>query len=117
MAARTRYAPDRGLTVRMTATVLFAVILGGGFAVGSLFYSDKIALATAGGREVGPNDGDYARLLHGTVDRLCALADMKKPRVAIAENRLPNAFATGRNADHAVLCVTTGLLRSNLDDA
>jgi len=86
------------------------VILGGGFAVGSLFYSDKIALATAGGREVGPNDGDYARLLHGTVDRLCALADMKKPRVAIAENRLPNAFATGRNADHAVLCVTTGLM-------
>ena len=140
MAARTRYAPDRGLTVRMTATmfllglvfvafvaaiigigtayhassaaiVLFAVVLGGGFAIGSLFYSDKIALATAGGREVGPNDGEYARLLHGTVDRLCALADMKKPRVAIANTDLPNAFATGRNADHAVLCVTTGLMR------
>jgi heat shock protein HtpX len=143
MAARTRYAPDRGLTLRMTATmfllglvfvafvaaiigigaayhasdaaiVLFAVVLGGGFAIGSLFYSDKIALRTAGGREVGPNDqeyGEYARLLHGTVDRLCALADMKKPRVAIANTRLPNAFATGRNADHAVLCVTTGLMR------
>jgi heat shock protein HtpX len=140
MAARTRYAPDRGLTLRMTATmfllglvfvafvaaiigigtayhassaaiVLFAVVLGGGFAIGSLFYSDKIALATAGGREVGPNDGEYARLLHGTVDRLCALADMKKPRVAIADTDLPNAFATGRNADHAVLCVTTGLMR------
>ena len=140
MAARTRYAPDRGLTVRMTATmfllglvfvafvaaiigigtayhassaviVLFAVVIGGGFAIGSLFYSDKIALATAGGREVGPNDGEYARLLHGTVDRLCALADMKKPRVAIADTDLPNAFATGRNADHAVLCVTTGLMR------
>ena len=81
MAARTRYAPDRGLTVRMTATlfllglvfvafiaaiigigtaygasstaiVFFAVILGGGFAIGSLFYSDKIALATAGAHEV-----------------------------------------------------------------
>src|SRR5260370_32130753 len=140
MAARTRYAPDRGLTVRMAATmflrglvfvafvaaiigigtayhassaviVLFAVVIGGGFAIGSLFYSDKIALATAGGREVGPNDGEYARLLHGTVDRLCALADMKKPRVAIADTDLPNAFATGRNADHAVLCVTTGLMR------
>ena len=140
MAARTRYAPDRGLTVRMTATmfllglvfvafvaaiigigtayhassaviVLFAVVIGGGFAIGSLFYSDKIALATAGGREVGPNDGEYARLLHGTVDRLCALADMKKPRIAIADTDLPNAFATGRNADHAVLCVTTGLMR------
>ncbi len=142
MAARTRYAPDRGLTLRMTATmfllglvfvafvaaiigigaayhasdaaiVLFAVVLGGGFAIGSLFYSDKIALKTAGGREVGPDDrefGEYARLLHGTVDRLCALADMKKPRVAIARTNLPNAFATGRNADHAVLCVTTGLM-------
>ena len=141
MAARTRYAPDRGLTLRMTATmfllglvfvafvaaiigigaayhassaaiVLFAVVLGGGFAIGSLFYSDKIALKTAGGREVGPDDREreYARLLHGTVDRLCALADMKKPRIAIANTRLPNAFATGRNADHAVLCVTTGLM-------
>src|SRR5260370_32083184 len=140
MAARTRYAPDRGLTVRMTATmfllglvfvafvvaimgmgtayhasragvVRIGVVLGGGFAIGSLFYSDKIALATAGGREVGPNDGEYARLLHGTVDRLCGLADMKKPRVAIADTDLPNAFAPGRNADHAVLCVTTGLMR------
>ena len=90
MAARTRYAPDRGLTLRMTATmfllglvfvafvaaiigigaayhassaaiVLFAVILGGGFAIGSLFYSDKIALRTAGGREVGPNDSRGVR--------------------------------------------------------
>ena len=65
--------------------MLFAVILGGGFAIGSLFYSDKIALRTAGAREVGPNDGEMARRLHGTVDRLCALADMKKPRVAIAD--------------------------------
>jgi len=140
MAARTRYAPDRGLTVRMTATmfllglvfvafvaaiigigaayhassaaiVLFAVVLGGGFAIGSLFYSDKIALATAGGRVVEPNDSEDARRIHGIVDRLCALADMPKPRVAIANIDMPNAFATGRNSDHAVLCVTTGLLR------
>ena len=137
MAARTRYAPDRGLTVRMTATmfllglvfvafvaaiigigtaygasstviVLFAVVLGGGFAIGSLFYSDKIALRTAGAVEVTPQQ---APELHGTVDRLCALADMPKPRVAIADTDMPNAFATGRNSDHAVLCVTTGLMR------
>ncbi len=137
MAARTRYAPDRGLTVRMTATmfllglvfvafiaaiigigtaynasdasiVLFAVVLGGGFAIGSLFYSDKIALRTAGAREVTPQE---APELHGIVDRLCALADMPKPRVAISNTDLPNAFATGRSADHAVLCVTTGLMR------
>jgi len=140
MAARTRYAPDRGLTVRMTATifllglvfvafiaaiigigtaygasssaiVLFAVILGGGFAIGSLFYSDKIALATAGAREVSPTDSPEAARLHAIVDRLCALADMPKPRVAIADTDMPNAFATGRNADHAVVCATTGLMR------
>jgi heat shock protein HtpX len=52
-----------------------------------------------------------ARDLHGVVDRLCALADVPKPRVAIADTDLPNAFATGRNADHSVLCVTTGLMR------
>jgi len=137
MAARTRYAPDRGLTTRMTATmfllglvfvafiaaiigigaathasdgiiVLFAIVLGGGAAIGSLFYSDKIALRTAGAREVTPQE---APELHGIVDRLCALADMPKPRVAIANTDMPNAFATGRNADKAVLCVTTGLLR------
>ena len=140
MAARTRYAPDRGLTVRMTVTmfllglvfvafvaaiigigtaygasssaiVLFAVILGGGFAIGSLFYSDKIALATAGAHEVSPTDSPEAARLHGIVDRLCALADMPKPRVAIADTDMPNAFATGRNADHAVVCATKGIMR------
>jgi len=136
MAARTRYAPDRGLSVRMTATmfllglvfvafiaaiigigaathasdaaiVLFAVVLGGGAAIGSLFYSDKIALSTARAQVVTPQQ---APLLHGIVDRVCALADMSKPRVAISDTRLPNAFATGRNADKSVLCVTTGLI-------
>ena len=140
MAARTRYAPDRGLTVRMTVTmfllglvfvafvaaiigigtaygasssaiVLFAVVLGGGFAIGSLFYSDKIALATAGAHEVSPTDSPEAARLHGIVDRLCALADMPKPRVAIADTDMPNAFATGRNADHAVVCATRGIMR------
>jgi heat shock protein HtpX len=143
MAARTRYAPDRGLTARMTATmfllglvfvafvalivglmsaygasgasiVLVAVLLGGGMAIGSLFYSDKIALRTAGAVEVTPQQ---APELHGVVDRLCALADMPKPRVAIARSPMPNAFATGRSADKAVLCVTTGLLdRLNKDE-
>src|SRR5271165_4906953 len=135
--ARTRYAPDRGLTARMTATmfllglvfvafvaaiigigaathasdaviVVFAVVLAGGFAIGSLFYSDKIALSTAGAVEVTPQQ---APQLHGIVDRVCALADMAKPRVAISPTDLPNAFATGRNSEHAVLCVTQGLMR------
>jgi len=135
--ARTRYAPDRGLTVRMTATmfllglvfvafvaliigimdavgasagaiVVVAILLGGGMAFTSLFYSDKIALATAGARVVSPQE---APELHGIVDRLCAMADMDKPRVAIAPTDLPNAFATGRNSKNSVLCVTQGLLR------
>src|SRR5215469_5753785 len=137
MATHTRYAPDRGLTVRMTATmfllglvfvslvaliigimtaahasgaaiILVAVIFGGGSAFISLFFSDKIALAAAGAQEVSPQQ---APELHGIVDRLCALADMDKPRVAIAPTRLPNAFATGRNSKNSVLCVTEGLLR------
>jgi heat shock protein HtpX len=95
-----------------TAIVFFAVVLGGGFAIGSLFYSDKIALRTAGAHEVSPDDADEdARRLHAIVDRLCALADMPKPRVAIAETDMPNAFATGRNADHAVVCATRGIMR------
>ena len=140
--ARTRYAPDRGLTVRMTVTmfllglvfvafvaaiigiltavhasdaaiVLFALIFGGGSAIASLFYSDKIALAAAGAKVVTPQE---APELHAIVDRLCALADMDKPRVAIAPTVMPNAFATGRNSKNSVLCVTEGLLyRSKLD--
>jgi heat shock protein HtpX len=135
MAARTRYAPDRGLSVRMTATlfllglvfvafvaaiigimsiahasagaiIVVALIFGGGSAVASLFFSDKIALAAAGAQEVSPQQMPE---LHGIVDRLCALADMPKPRVAIAPTRMPNAFATGRNAQNSVLCVTEGL--------
>jgi len=143
MAARTRYAPDRGLTVRMTATmfllglvfvafvaliigimtaahasgaaiILVAVIFGGGSAFISLFYSDKIALAAAGARVVSP---EQEPRLHGIVDRLCALADMDKPRIAISPARMPNAFATGRNSEHSVLCVTEGLLyHSQLTD-
>jgi heat shock protein HtpX len=139
--ARTRYAPDRGLTVRMTATmfllglvfvafvaliigimaaahasaaaiVLIALIFGGGMAFISLFYSDKIALAAAGAREVTPQQEPE---LHGIVDRLCALADMDKPRVAIAPTRMPNAFATGRNSKNSVLCVTQGMLDMTRD--
>jgi heat shock protein HtpX len=88
--------------------VLAAVVLGGGMAIGSLFYSDKIALSTAGAVEVTPQQ---APELHGVVDRICALADMSKPRIAISPTDMPNAFATGRNSEHAVLCVTQGLLR------
>ena len=138
---QTRYAPDRGLQARMGLTmfllglvfvalvvalifilqafgvgngaiIFFAVLLGGGMAFGSLFWSDKVALRASGAREVTPQE---APQLHGIIDRLCALADMPKPRVAIAQSDMPNAFATGRNSKNAVVCVTTGLL-ARLDD-
>jgi heat shock protein HtpX len=92
--------------------VVIALVFGGGSAFISLFYSDKIALAAAGAREVSPQE---APELHGIVDRLCALADMDKPRVAIAPTSMPNAFATGRNSKNSVLCVTQGLLSKQLD--
>jgi heat shock protein HtpX len=126
---RTRFPIDRGLTSRILLTmfllgllyvafvaVLFAVARSGLFALvvaaGLLgvqyLASDRIALFAMGGREVDP---DEAPELHGIVDRLCALADMPKPRVAIADSDIPNAFATGRNPAHAVVCATTGLMR------
>src|ERR1700690_2699114 len=134
--ARTRYAPDRGLTARMgltmfllglvfvgfvallvgilsathasaAAIVFFPVLLGLGLGIGSFFYSDKIALRAAGAVEVSPQQ---APELHGVIDRICALADMPKPRVAIAPTDMPNAFATGRSSKVAVVCVTQGLL-------
>jgi heat shock protein HtpX len=89
------------------AIILVAVLFGGGSAVISLFYSDKIALAAAGARVVSPRE---APQLHGIIDRLCALADMDKPQVAVAPALMPNAFATGRNSKNSVLCVTEGLL-------
>jgi len=138
---RTRYAPDRGLQARMGLTmfllglvfvafvvalvfvlmalkqgggviIFFAVLLGLGLTFGSLFYSDKVALRASGAQEVTPQE---APQLHGIIDRICALADMPKPRVAIAQSAMPNAFATGRNSKNAVVVVTTGLL-SKLDD-
>jgi heat shock protein HtpX len=142
MSTRTRYAPDRGLTVRMTATmfllglvfvafvaaligilaatgqsagfiIFIAVVFGGGAAFISLFYSDKIALAAAGAQEVTPQQEPK---LHAIVDRLCALADMDKPRIAIAPTMMPNAFATGRNSKNSVLCVTRGMGQLQLTD-
>lgn len=128
--ARTRFAPDRGLTSRMVTTMfliglLYVVVVGvlvvllkgawvvvlliaGGLFIAQFWFSDRIAAFSMGARQVTP---EQAPELHGAVDRLCALADMPKPRVAIAESDVPNAFATGRNQKNAMVCATTGLLR------
>jgi heat shock protein HtpX len=134
--AHTRFVGDAGLTARMT---LVMFLLGGLFVglvvvVMSLFWSsmgpgigvligliglgiawfqwyksDTVAMKAMGAREVSP---EQAPELHGMIDRLCALADMPKPRVGIADTRLPNAFATGRSPQRSVVVVTTGILRT-----
>ena len=106
-----------GAMANADVLIFFAAVIGIGSALGSYYWSDKIALRTSGARLVSPNDGPDAARLHGIVDRLCALADMPKPRIAIAPTQMPNAFATGRNSKVAVLCATQGILdRSRLTD-
>jgi len=102
-----------GSTGNVDVLIFFAAVIGVGSAIGSYYWSDKIALRTSGARLVGPNDGADAERLHGIVDRLCALADMPKPRIAIAPTQMPNAFATGRSSKVAVLCATKGILDRN----
>jgi heat shock protein HtpX len=127
--ARSRFRSDAGLTVRMgevvlllgalyvavmgglivagvgtVAVIVIAVVIG----LGQWYFSDKLAMAAMRAREVTP---EQAPELHGMIERLCALADMPKPRVAIADTDIPNAFATGRSPNHSVVCVTSGILR------
>lgn len=131
--ARSRFIGDPGLTARMTAVMFLlgaafvALIVGvmyafrgSGFAIliglvgiGIAFFqwyrSDTVAMRAMRAREVSP---EQAPELHGMIDRLCAMADMPKPRVGIADTHVPNAFATGRSPDRSVVCVTTGILQT-----
>jgi heat shock protein HtpX len=125
----TRYPKDPGLSARMAVTIfllglLYVAFIGALLAVGvsygvviviagallfaQYFFSDKIALFSMHARVVSEQE---APELHAIVDRLCALADMPKPRVGIAQSDVPNAFATGRSPRAAVVCVTTGIMR------
>jgi heat shock protein HtpX len=127
---RKAYGRDAGLTLRMFLTtamlglvyVTFAVLLFSflniglvplvlivaGLAFFQYFTSDKLALLASGAKVV---ERDQAPDLHAMVERLCAMADLPKPRVAIIESDVPNAFATGRSPKHAAVAVTTGLMR------
>ena len=124
-----RFEPDRQLTARMVVTMfllgllyvafiaaliallhslVLVVVVAAALLGAQYWFSDRIALYAMRGHLVTPEEQPR---LHGIVDRLCASADMPKPQVAVSEMDLPNAFATGRSADHAVVCVTTGLMR------
>ena len=79
-----------------------------GIAAVQYWTSDKLALRASGAKIV---SAEEAPDLHATVERLCAMADLPKPRIAVVESDVPNAFATGRNPKHAAVAVTTGLWR------
>ncbi len=134
MAISRRIPPDHGLNARMLVVafllgLLYAVlvaalvavhvgldlivVIAGGLLMVQYWFSDRIALFSMGGHLV---TAEQEPVLHGVVDRLCALADLKKPRVAVADTDIPNAFATGRSPNNAVVCATRGLLR-RLDEA
>jgi heat shock protein HtpX len=105
-----------GSTINVDAFIVFAALIGVGSALASYYWSDKIALSTSGAQLVGPNDGPEAARLHAIVDRICAMADMPKPRVAIAPTQMANAFATGRNSNKSVVCATEGIMRKLEDN-
>ena len=126
---RKGYGRDAGLTARMLLTggmlgllyVVFAVVLVevlnaglllmivivGGMAVLQYFTSDKLALAGSGAKVV---EREQAPELHAIIERLCAMAELPKPRIAMIDTDVPNAFATGRNPKNSAVAVTTGLL-------
>ena len=125
---RRSYGRDAGLTLRMLSTslllgllyVVFAAVLISVLKVGlapmlvivlgiaffQYYTSDKLALAAAGAKVV---TREQAPALHDMVERLCAMADLPKPKIAIMNTPVPNAFATGRSPKHAAVCVTQGL--------
>jgi heat shock protein HtpX len=127
--ARTRYGTDRGLSARMAGTMFglgllyvilaavlisfginawFVLIISGGLLFAQWWFSDTMAMAAMRAVVVTP---EQAPQLHALVDRICAMADMEKPRVGIADSDVPNAFATGRSPNRSVIVVTTGLLK------
>jgi heat shock protein HtpX len=126
--ARRWYGRDRNLSARMTLTIfllglVYAVFIGVLIAIGTsavlviviagiflavqLLFSDRIALAAMRAREVSREE---APELHAQIERLCQLSDLPKPKVALADTEMPNAFATGRSRKTATVCVTTGLM-------
>jgi heat shock protein HtpX len=91
------------------AGVTIMVVVLAGLMVGQFFLSDKLALSAMGAKEVGPED---APGLHAMIERLCIQADLPKPRIAIADTEMPNAFAMGRSQKKAVVCATTGIMET-----
>jgi heat shock protein HtpX len=102
------YAGFIAVLIVFIKSLAVVIVIAGGLLFAQYWFSDRIALAAMRAREVTP---EQEPRLHGLIDRICATANMDKPRVFVADTDLPNAFATGRNSKRAVICVTTGLSR------
>jgi len=87
--------------------LFIGLVLGLGMTAGAYWFSDRLAIAAARAREVGPAE---APEYHAMVADLAQRAEIPMPRLYIAQNPQPNAFATGRNPQHAAVCINTGLL-------
>jgi heat shock protein HtpX len=128
MARSNTFGKDTGLQIRMTvvffllgllyvglvvalltsgASGVTVALIAGGLAAVQLFGGDKLALRAMGGREVTPAE---APELHAMIERLCIQADLPKPKVAVADTHMPNAFALGRGPKSATVCATTGIM-------
>ncbi|MEA2474983.1 MAG: heat shock protein HtpX [Thermoleophilaceae bacterium] len=103
------YAAFAGVIIASGAGAVILVVALGGLALAQFFLSDKLALHAMGAKEVGP---DQAPGLHAMIDRLCIQADLPKPRIAVADTPMPNAFAMGRSPKNAVVCATTGIMET-----
>ena len=91
------------------AGLVTVVVVMGGLSLAQLFFSDKLALSAMGAKVVSPQE---APGLHAMIEKLCIQADLPKPRIAVADTDLPNAFATGRSQKSATVCATTGIMRA-----
>jgi len=91
------------------AGLVTVVVVMGGLSLAQLFFSDKLALRAMGAHEVTPQE---APGLHAMIEKLCIQADLPKPRIAVADTHVPNAFAIGRSQKTATVCATTGIMRT-----
>lgn len=98
------------------AGMLVFLVIAAVFNFVSYFWGHKLVLRAHRAEVVEPSDGPQARRLHRIVGQLCEESGIKKPTIAIVPQRTPNAFATGRNQDNAVVAATEGILQLLDDD-
>ena len=107
------YAIIVSVLLSLGVSTVLVIVIAAALIFSQYYFSDKIAMFSMHAKEVTPQQEPR---LHEIVDRLCLLADMKKPRVGVAEMDMPNAFATGRNPNHEVICATRGLMNRLNDE-